>query len=162
VLARRGDLEGGIVEIQRGLQRCDETGYVASRSYLLGGLAEAQLLAGQVEAGLETIGRALELSETSLDRFHLCELLRLEGELLLLRKDTEGAELRFRRALERARERNARSYELNAARSYARLLEARGESETARALLRPVLDWFRAGFEAPGLGDAKALQEDPA
>jgi TOMM system kinase/cyclase fusion protein len=93
------------------------------------------------------------------------ELHRLKGAILLRRDahaHAEEAERSLRRALEVAREQEARSDELRAATSLARLLRDRGRSDEARALLQPVYDWFTEGFDTADLKDAKALLEELA
>ena len=90
-------------------------------------------------------------------------LHRLRGEILLqqdARANAEEAEACFRRALEIAREQEAKPYELRAATSLARLWQRQGRRDEARALLQPVYDWFTEGFDTQDLKDAKALLEE--
>ena len=93
------------------------------------------------------------------------ELLRLKGELLLLRSepaDAEASEAHFHQALEAARQQGALSWELRAAMSLARLWCDRGKRNEARDLLGPVYCWFTEGFDTLDLKEAKALLEDLA
>jgi predicted ATPase len=90
------------------------------------------------------------------------ELGRLEGELRLASDPddvTEAMEC-FRRAIELARRQAARSWELRAASSLARLLIAAGRRDEARRTLAGVYDWFTEGFDTADLGEAKALLDD--
>ena len=74
--------------------------------------------------------------------------------------DTARAEDYFERALAVAREQQAKSWELRAAISMARLWRDQGRRDAARALLAPVYGWFTEGFDTPDLKDAKALLEE--
>jgi predicted ATPase len=91
--------------------------------------------------------------------YYEAELHRLEGELRLRcdAADEQRAEASFRRALEIARAQKAKSWELRAATSLARLWGERGRRTEARDLLAPVYAWFTEGFDTADLKDAKAL-----
>ena len=86
-------------------------------------------------------------------------MLRLEGELHLRgdEPDAAAAERCFRAAIELARRREERSLELRAAMSLARLWRGHGRHDDARALLRPVYDWFTEGFATADLSAAREL-----
>ena len=71
----------------------------------------------------------------------------------------EEAEAYFQQALEIARQQEAKSWELRAATSLARLWQSQGKKSEARDLLAPVYDWFTEGFDTADLKDAKALLE---
>ena len=88
----------------------------------------------------------------------------MKGELILARTpaDPAGAEASFRDALEVARRQSAKSYELRAATSLARLWQQQGRKEEARDLLAPVYGWFTEGFDTRDLKEAKALLEELA
>jgi predicted ATPase len=90
------------------------------------------------------------------------ELRRLRGELLLdqYEGNSEKAEGLFREALDIARGQKAKSLELLAATSLARLWQRQGKTAEARALLQPVYDWFTEGFDTRDLKDAKALLDE--
>jgi predicted ATPase len=72
------------------------------------------------------------------------------------------AEALFGQALEIARRQEARTFELRAATSRARLWQRQGKREAARALLAPVYAWFTEGFHTRDLIEAKALLEELA
>jgi predicted ATPase len=82
--------------------------------------------------------------------------------LSLLESDEAGAETCFRRAMEIAREQEAKMWELRAATSLARLWAEQGERQRARHLLAPVYGWFTEGFDMPDLKDARALLDELA
>jgi predicted ATPase len=95
-------------------------------------------------------------------RTYESELYRLRGELLRAQNLSadSGAEASFRRAIEAARRQTARSWELRAATSLARLQRDQGYRDEARALLAPIYNWFTEGFDTHDLVEAKALLED--
>src|SRR6266516_122873 len=113
--------------------------------------------AGKVAEGLAIVEEGLGLCETTVARFHEAELWRLKGELLHRRGDADPAEAAFGRALEVARRRRARSYELRAAIALARLLRERRRGDEARSPLGKAYGCFREGFATRDLRVAKAL-----
>jgi predicted ATPase len=122
-------------------------------------LAEACLVAGRYEEGLEAVKegseRAIEFEERAAD----AELHRVRGELLAVsgRSSPEEVEICFRGALDVAREQQAKMFELRAATSLARLWSSRGERQRAHNLLAPIYDWFTEGRGTRDLIEAKAL-----
>jgi predicted ATPase len=122
-------------------------------------LAEVHSLMGQPEAGLTVLSEALALVETTGERYYEAELHRLKGELLLLHAAPEvsHAETCFQQALDIARRQQAKSLELRAAMSLARLWQQQGKRQEARVLLAGVYDWFTEGFNTADLQEAKAL-----
>ena len=95
--------------------------------------------------------------------FWAAELYRLKGEILLAQEGTQPcaeAEACFRKALEIVRQRDAKSFELRAATSLARLLRNQGKRDEARALLAPIYHWFTEGFDTRDLIEAKSLLEE--
>jgi predicted ATPase len=92
------------------------------------------------------------------------EVYRIAGELVLLSRDrdTPKAEEYFERALAAARKQQAKSWELRAAMSLARLWRNQGKVQQARELLAPVYGWFTEGFDTLDLKKAKALLEELA
>ena len=87
------------------------------------------------------------------------EVHRLMGDLLLRRNPSapDRAEVSYRRAIECARSQEAKSWELRAATSLARLWRDQGKPAAARDLLAPIYGWFTEGFDTADLKDAKAL-----
>ena len=95
------------------------------------------------------------------ERWWETEIHRLQGELLLARNgDYAEAESRFQKALAFARERDAKSFELRAAMSLARLWQRQGKRKEAHELLAPVYDWFTEGFDTGDLKEARALLDE--
>ena len=132
-------------------------GVRTSYPYHLSFLVEAYLKTGAVGEGLASAEEGLGLCQTLLDCFYEAEYHRLRGELLRLRRDAAEAERCFRRALDVARRQSAKSLELRAATSLARLLRERPRTDEARALLAPVYGWFTEGVASRDLREAKAV-----
>ncbi len=161
VHAELGEGEVAITQIRRGLAAYGSTGAHLFVPYFLSLVARACLKIGQPHEGLRVIGKALERVRTTGERMWEAELIRLEGELRLAASPDDVAEALdcFGRAIEIARRQAARSWELRAALSLARLLVAEGRRDEARRTLGGVYDWFTEGFDTADLQDAKALLE---
>ena len=89
---------------------------------------------------------------------HLTLLRDVEPDILTLQEVSPS----FHRALETARQQQAKSWELRAATSLARLWGEQGRRAEARDLLAPVYGWFTEGFDTPDLKEAKALLDELA
>src|SRR5262249_35929727 len=105
------------------------------------------------------IGEALDAIEKTKERWCEAEAYRLAGEIALLspERETAKAQTYFERALSLARQQQAKSWELRAAMSLARLWRDQGKMREARELLAPVYGWFTEGFDTRDLKEAKAL-----
>ena len=163
-LVRQGQPEEGIAQMRAGLLAYRATGAELESSHWLGLLAEASCDAGCAKEGLRTVAEALDhIGQTGIV-YYEPELHRLRGELLLRSDPADAlqAEACFHRALEIARRQQAKSWELRAATSLARLWGDCGRGEEARQLLAPVYDWFTEGFDTADLQDTKALLADLA
>ncbi len=111
-----------------------------------------------MEEGLAAIDEALTEARTHNERWWDAELHRLRGELLLLRgADSADVEAAFLRAIEIARAQLAKSLELRATMSLARLWSAHHRGAEARRRLEDVYGWFTEGFETPDLLAAQLL-----
>jgi predicted ATPase len=97
-------------------------------------------------------------------RWFEAEVLRSAGEVSILSSSSDAAkaEADFQRALTVARQQQAKSWELRAAISLARLWRDQGKEQQARELLAPVYGWFTEGFDTRDLKEAKALLEELA
>ncbi|HEU4679357.1 MAG TPA: hypothetical protein VFS35_07540, partial [Terrimicrobiaceae bacterium] len=127
--------------------------------FLLSLLADADARIGRPAMGLSVLDEALALVEEMDERWWEAELHRLKGQLLLsLTPDKAAvAEACYERAINVARDQGAKSLELRAATSLARLWHKQGKVEPARELLAPICAWFTEGFDTPDLKDARAL-----
>jgi predicted ATPase len=147
-----------------GLAAWHATGAGAHRSYQLAVLAEALGRAGQAEEALAALGEARALADGNGERYWEAELHRLRGEVLLARAEAgpaarAEAEACFRQALEVAGRQQAKSLELRAALSLARLSQGQGRGAEARPLLAETYGWFTEGFDTPDLREARELLE---
>jgi predicted ATPase len=124
-------------------------------------LAEAQQTSRQYLEAFGTVESALEVGARTGQPFWDADLHRLKAELVLETGGGEAeAEELLRRALDIARAQEAKSFELRAATSLARLLRDQNRVAEARAELAPVYGWFTEGFDTQDLKDAKALLEE--
>jgi predicted ATPase len=162
--AAQGQVEEGIAEIDQGIATFRATGALTWIPYFLGLLAEAYGRVKRTDDGLATVAEALALAEETEQNCWRAELNRIKGELLLAPASEHHAEAErcFSRALEIARAQQAKSWELRAASSLARLWQQQRKMTEARDLLAPVHGWFTEGFDTPDLVDAKALLEQLA
>jgi predicted ATPase len=157
VLVGEGDHEAGIVRMREAMTTLRDTGGELIYSYALTLLAESYLEAGEAERGLPIVEEALQATQSSGQRIHEAELWRLRGELLVLSNPrADEAERSFRRALEVAQEQQARSWELRAATSLARLLP-NARKEEARSQLAAALATVTEGFQTADFKEASAL-----
>lgn len=161
-LAQQGQAQEGIEQITQGLTAWRATGAEVARPYCLALLAEAQGTIGEPEAGLTALAEALTLVDKTGERWYEAELYRLKGALLLQQSLDHHAEARacFQHALEIAHDQQAKSLELRAATSLARLWQQQGKYQDAHNLLAPIYEWFTEGFDTADLKDARALLEE--
>jgi predicted ATPase len=150
----QGRLEEGLAIMREGLAAWRATGSKFHVPYRLVRAAEAHLIAGEIEDGLQLIGEATNRSG---DCWFAPELCRLKGELLLeagRRGEVEGCLIQ---ALQAAQDQGARLLELRAAMSLGRVLQAQGRRNEAQGLLAPVYAEFTEGLDTADLQQAKAL-----
>jgi predicted ATPase len=160
VLALQGQGEEGIAQIHQGLAAFRAAGLELDRPRWLALLVEAYGQVEQTEEGLTVLAEALAAAHKTGERRWEAELHRLQGELLLRQaSSTEEVEACFRQALEIACQQQAKSLELRAAISMARLWQQQGKRTEARALLAPIYNWFTEGFDTADLQEAKTLLE---
>ncbi len=165
-LAMLGQVEEGIAQLRVGLAVIRASAALCDLSQALCYLAKAQGEAGRPEEGLDTLAEALDFVERTDQRHSEPELYRLRAELLLMQgSDTQAeaslreAERCLQHAIEVARRQQAKSWELRATTSLARLWQSQGKQEEAREALAEVYGWFTEGFDTPDLMEARALLE---
>ena len=127
-------------------------------------LTKANAEIGKIDDARRCIGEAMAAMEKAKERWCEAEVNRVAGEieLLLPEPDPAKAEACFDRALAIAREQRAKSWELRAAMSKARLWRDQGRRSQARDLLAPVYGWFPEGLGTLDLKQAKALLDELA
>jgi class 3 adenylate cyclase/predicted ATPase len=158
-LAQQGRGAEGIEQGRQGIAAWRATGAELAQPHWLSLLAETYGHVGQVEAGLEVLDEALERVDAHGERYSEAELYRLKGELLLQQAlpDMPQAETCFQRAIDVARGQQAKSWELRAAMSLARLWQQQGKRAEAHQLLADIYGWFIEGFDTADLQEAKVL-----
>jgi predicted ATPase len=125
-------------------------------------LAKAYAGLGEFDDARRCIGEAMTAIETTNERMWEADVNRVAGEIAMMSPEPGAAkaEAYFERALAIARQQQAKSWELRAAMSLARLWQSQGKVQQARELLAPVYDWFTEGFDTRDLKEAKALLDE--
>jgi predicted ATPase len=188
-LTEQGQREEGVARLHQGLAAWQASGAQVFRPYCLALLAAAYGKGGQVEEGLNTLAEALTLVDNTEERWYEAELYRLKGELTLQganqkkscrvgnahqsvsnaeavtvgcahSTEESKAEACFQKAIEVARRQSAKSLELRAVMSLARLWQQQGKQREAHVLLSEIYNWFTEGFDTKDLQEARALIEE--
>jgi predicted ATPase len=163
-LAEQGQVEEGIAQMQHGLATFQAMGAELVRIEHLPRLAAMYAKTGQIKEGLSVVAEALAFVDKTGMRFCEAELYRLKGELTLQQFNVQGpqskvqdAEACFLKAVDIARKQQAKSLELRASVSLARLQRQQGKQADAREMLAEIYNWFTEGFDTKDLQEAKAL-----
>jgi len=158
-IAMQGQGEAGMAQMHQGLAGILATGQALAQSFCLALMAEAAGYTGHVDQGLHLLAEALTAFEASGRRDMLPEAYRLQGELLLRKTlpDAVQAAVCFQQALTLAHQQQAKSWELRAAISLARLWQQQGQRAAAHALLADIHGWFTEGFDTADLREAERL-----
>jgi predicted ATPase len=161
-LAMQGQGEAGMAEVCQGIAAYRATEAPLLLAYYCTLLAEVSAHLGHPEDGLQALVEAHTLMEQQEERYWEAEVCRLRGVLLLRQPGASPAEAEawVQRALDVARRQEAKSLELRAAMSLARLWQQQGKSQKASAVLAPIYDWFTEGFDTADLKEAKALLDE--
>jgi adenylate cyclase len=160
-LAMEGETEEGVALLRAGMAalRAGET--EQQRAHYLVMLAEALGAAGRLDEALAALGEAVETIDRTAEHFYEVELYRLKGELWLARRGDESeAEQCFQQAINIARQQYAKTFELRAVTSLARLWQQQGRQTEAHTALTEIYDSFSEGFDTPDLRGARALLEE--
>jgi predicted ATPase len=161
-----GQAEEGVKQLREGLASMQAFGAQLVQTVYGAALADGCVALGRVEDGFAAVTEALAASERTGERRVEAELHRLKGVLTLARGAVPSAEVGteaekcFRRAIEIARRQEAKSWELRATVSLARLLAMQDRRDEARAMLAEIYGWFTEGFDTIDLKDAKALLDE--
>jgi predicted ATPase len=161
-MAEQGRNEEAIAQIQEGLAAFRAAGAELERPQNLSLLAHACMKTGRLDEGLSALTEALAVADEREARVFEAEANRLKGELLLKQDDSNAPEAKncYERAIAIARKQNAKSWELRATMSLARLLNERGGRDEARTMLAEIYGWFTEGFDTADLKNAKALLDE--
>jgi predicted ATPase len=162
-LAEQRRRDEGMAQMSQGFDTYRATGAELQQPQFLALLAEAYGKRGQVEEGLSAVTEALTVVDKNEERFYEAELHRLKGKLLLqspVSKSQAEAEQCFQQALAIARQQSAKSLELRAAMSLARLWQQQGKQQEAHRMLSEISGWFTEGFDTKDLQEAKAMLDE--
>jgi predicted ATPase len=164
VLASIGKAYDAVQTLTTALSALRSTGTTIRTPTSLFYLTVAYSGLGQIEDAWRCIAEALNAIETTKERWFEAEVHRMAGEVALSspQPDIAKAEAYFERALAVAQKQQAKSWELRASMSLARLWRDQGKPQQARELLAPVYGWFTEGFDTRDLKEAKALLEELA
>jgi len=164
LFALTGRASDAVRAITSGVTSLRSTGETLYEPMWLSSLAMAYAELGQLDDAWRSVDVAIEKVERSKEKWCEAEVHRIAGEIALksLAPDPEKAEAYFERALAVARAQQAKSWELRAAMSMARLWRDRGKPQEAHELLAPVYRWFTEGFDTLDLKEAKALLDELA
>jgi predicted ATPase len=164
VLALTGKAPDGVHIITSGFAAAQSTGGTLWTPNFLSYLASAYAELGQFDEAWRCIDEAMTAVEATKQRWRQADITRMAGEIALKSPtpDAAKAEAYFERALTVARSQQAKSWELRAAMSMARLWRDQGKRDEARELLAPVYGWFSEGFDTLDLKEAKALLDELA
>ncbi len=122
------------------------------------------MVTGHLDDGLDALTEAWAAADEHGNRHYESEMHRLKGELRLKQNNSNTSEAQscFERAIAVARNQSAKSLELRATMSLARLLAKQGHRDEARTMLAEIYSWFTEGFDTADLMDAKALLDQLA
>jgi len=149
---------GILMQLRDSINDFTESGACLRLPYYFSLLARAYIKAGRFDEGLGTLDQALKVTLQNNEHWWDAELHRLYGELIALQgAGVDKVEQVFHRSIEIARSQGAKSLELRAATSLARLWQANSRSTEAKQLLVPVYEWFTEGFDTPDLQAAQEL-----
>jgi predicted ATPase len=158
-LAIQGQGEAGMVQVRQGMTSLRATGATVYVPYFCALLGEISDYLRHPEDGLQALAEAHTLVEQQEERWWEAEIYRLRGVLLLRQPGTPPAEAEawLQRALDVAHRQEAKSLELRAAMSLARLWQQQGKRAEAYELLAPIYGWFTEGFDTADLQEARVL-----
>jgi predicted ATPase len=164
LLALSGKSAEAVQIISSGIAAIRSTGAQRWMPLYLSYLARAYAELGQFSDAWCSAGAAMTAVETTKETLCEAEVNRMAGDIALMspERDEAKAEAYFERALAVARAQQAKSWELRAAVSMARLWRDQGKRDEARGLLAPVYGWFTEGFDTPDLKQAEALLDELA
>jgi predicted ATPase len=162
--ALTGKASEAVQMITSGLAALRSTGALVWVPWYLSYLAKAYAELGQFDDAARCVNEAMTAMETTKEKWCEAEVHRRAGEIALMspERDAAKAQRYFERAIEVSRQQQAKSWELRAAMSMARLWRDQGKVQQARELLAPVYGWFTEGFDTLDLKEAEALLEELA
>ena len=161
-LAEVGQFNQAITQMEAGIKSILNRGGGTRIHYSRAVLAKSYAGIGQTDKALTMLNEGLTRTACTGEKVDDAEMLRLKGEVLLMRDPaaTADAESCFRAAVEVARGQNAKWWELRSSVSLTRLLRDTKRPDEARTMLAEIYGWFTEGFDLPDLKEAKALLDE--
>ena len=159
-LLGQGVVDEAIARIREGVTKWTRLGRTIYLPVGLAFLAEGLARHGDRAAALAALREGSETACATGEHMWDAELHRLAGTVLLAENQLDEAQASLRQAIRIAQAQQAKSLELRAATSLARLWGEKGRRAEARDLLAPVYGWFTEGFETPDLKEAKTLLDE--
>ena len=160
--ALAGDLDGGIARMRLHMSELKAAGseYISDRYFAFIATALGRL--SRFDEALGIVDESFGFIERTGQQYYAAELHRLKGELLLAQDSSNAAKRNSPSALlsKLRAEQHAKSWELRATTSLARMLAKQGKRDKARSMLAEIYNWFTEGFDTADLKDAKALMEE--
>jgi class 3 adenylate cyclase/predicted ATPase len=152
-------VSNGVSTLSAGIAAWRSTGANIWTPFFVSQLARAYAQLGNFQEAFRYIKEAIQAVETTKEGWCEADISRIAGEITLISPEREvvKAEVHFKRALTIARQQQAKSWELRASMSLARLWRDQGKVQQARELLAPIYGWFTEGFDTRDLKEAKAL-----
>jgi len=161
-LAELGHHDEGIELIRQGRDVCEGSGAALIRPYFLTLLAKAYGKGNRLKEGQAALAEALASIKDNGERAYEADILRLQAEFLLADSANDEAERQLYSAIKLAQMQKAKSLELRATTTLARLLTKRDRRGEARTMLREIYNWFTEGFDTAALREARFLLEQLA
>jgi predicted ATPase len=159
-LAEQGAVDQAIPRIREGVTKWTRLGRTFLLPYGLAFLAQGLVRHGDQAAALAALREGLALADVTGEHFWDAELHRLTGTVLLAENKLDEGQASLQHAIHIAQAQQAKSLELRATTSLARLWRDQGKRAEARDLLAPVYGWFTEGFDTLDLKEAKALLDE--
>jgi predicted ATPase len=159
IAVRGGRGRSALAQMRDGIDTLENSDALMRISYFFGILADAQQRLGMIEAALDSVDCGLGIAARSGEGWYLPELQRLKGVLLLEASDDKKGVRQLEIALDHARKKSARWFELRTSTSLATHLATSGDLREARELLLTICSWFTEGAKTPELKNARALLE---
>ena len=160
VMAGTGKAAESVSIIRTWLSARRSTGSTSFIPFWSSDLAIAYAQLGEFSEARRCIDEATTAVKNSKERWFEAEVHRIAGETALLSRRPRSRQNVFRACADSARKQQAKSWELRAAMSIARLWRDQGKGQQARELLAPVYGWFTEGFDTRDLKEAKALLDE--
>ena len=156
-LAMLGKIEEANKNIEKGLKEEFISAAICFGTGVCSKIAYYKAKEGQIEQGLQLINEIVEDAISKNEFYSLAEIYRLKAEILLMQGDQAKAEENYQNALEISRQQEAKSWELRASLSLARLWISQAKLIQAEQLLTPIYAWFTEGLDTPDLVQAKKI-----